>query len=363
MPAASMSAASMPAASMPAASMPDPVPSATRRSAGSLRAAQALADQQQGLVSARQLDGLGVTPGRLAHRLSTGISRAVVPGVYLFDSWLHAEDWRELPLETRVRAAHLLHGPESVFCLDTVARLRGIGGVGLDNGVVQVQLPPGSERHQVPGINIHPRLLGADESTTLGPHDVPALEGIRVTTSRRTVLDLVLDAAAGDVAAPLLKRRERAVQILDSALNKKLIVPGDFREMRHRAWRRRGAAISRPWWGLADGRAQSPLETTVRLIATDAKMPPDELQYVVRDRFGQELGEGDMAWLRPGRRTLVGEVDGREPHDTPTALYRDRYRANDFLATGEVDIVRFTAADCRRPAYIVSTLRRLLADS
>ncbi len=188
---------------------------------------------------------------------------------------------------------------------------------------------------------IHTRLLAADE--------VMIVNGIPVTTPQRTVLDLVLSSD-----------RLRAVSILDSALNGKLIDPADIPDMRRRGWRRRGAAIARGWWDLADGRAQSPLETDVRLIATDADMPPDELQYPVRDSWGTLLGYGDLAWLRPGRRTLIAEADGKEPHSRPQALFRDRHRANDFITTGDVDIVRFTAADTYRKAYIVSQLRRLL---
>ncbi|HYN75333.1 MAG TPA: hypothetical protein VEV13_03975 [Candidatus Limnocylindria bacterium] len=306
-------------------------------------AAEALASTQQGLVSAQQLARIGFSRGSLAHRLACGSTRAVLPGVYLLDAWLHAERWDSLPLTTRVQAVALLHGCPAVFCLDTAARLLGIGGVGLDDGTVHVQLPPGTERHQVPGVMVHTRLLAGDEVMELG--------GFRVTTPQRTVLDLVLSSD-----------RLRAVSILDSALNGQLIASTDLTEMRRRGRGRRGAALARGWWDLADDRAQSPLETSVRLIAVDAHMPPDDLQHPVRDAFGVLLGYGDLAWLRPGRRTLIGEADGREPHDRPQALYRDRHRANDFVTSGNVDVVRFTAADTRRKAYIVSQLRRLLRD-
>lgn len=112
-------------------------------------AAHALASRQLGLITAKQLARLGLSRGRLAHRLTTGATRSVLPGVYFFDAWLHAETWDGLPLDTRVRATVLFHGPQAVLCLDAAARLLGIGGVGLDCGVIHVQLPPGTERHQV----------------------------------------------------------------------------------------------------------------------------------------------------------------------------------------------------------------------
>ena len=131
--------------------------------------------------------------------------------------------------------------------------------------------------------------------------------------------------------------------------------------MRRRAFGRRGAEIAASWWKLADGRAESPLESRTRLIVTDADMPPDELQFPVRDKQGILLGYGDLAWRRRGRRTLILETDGREIHDRPEALYRDRHRANDFTTTGEVDVLRSTWEDTIRPAYLLSMLRRNLS--
>ena len=79
------------------------------------------------------------------------------------------------------------------------------------------------------------------------------------------------------------------------------------------------------------------------------------------DRHGVLLGYGDVAWDRPGRRTLVAEADGAIIHDRPEALNRDRLRANDFVGTDQVDMVRFTWQDTVRPAYLVAVLRRNLS--
>ena len=61
-----------------------------------------------------------------------------------------------------------------------------------------------------------------------------------------------------------------------------------------------GPARSRGTWRTA--RAESPLETRVRLLATDAGYPPDELQLPERDAYGQVLGFGDLAWWLSGGR-------------------------------------------------------------
>ena len=65
-----------------------------------------------------------------------------------------------------------------------------------------------------------------------------------------------------------------------------------------------------------------------------------------------------MAWDLAEGRVLIAEADGATSHDQPSALYRDRRRANDFLATGRIEMVRFTWADTRSPAYVLGVLRQ-----
>lgn len=274
-------------------------------------------------------------------RIRSGSWRALLPGVYLTAGWAGQLEWDQLPWGTRLWAARLMHGPVTVFSLDTAARLREIEGLGPDDATIHVCLPRGTERHQVEGVRVHTWQLDDGDVTVDGPW--------LLTTPRRTVMDLVLRM-----------RREYAVSVLDSALNRKLLVPEDLTAIERDARGMRGAARSRPWFGLADGRAETPLETRARLIAVDLDLPPDELQLPIRDHAGILLGFADLAWKRPHRRTMVVEADGRAPHDRPRAVYRDRYRANDFADTGEVDLYRITWDNVIRPAYFVNLLRRNL---
>jgi hypothetical protein len=217
-----------------------------------------LAATQGGCISACRLAELGWTRSQSGGRRFRGKWRSLLPGVYLVGSSEKPVIWSQLDLDTRLWAARLMHGPLTVFCGPTAARLLHIQGLPPDDGVIHVRLPPGCERHQVPGVRVHTQLLRDDEFVTLGP--------FTLTSPLRTVLDMVLNS-----------RREVAVSALDSALNKKLLVPDDIEEMRRRAFGRRGAEIAAGWWKLADSRAESPLETRTRLIVTDADMPPDEL--------------------------------------------------------------------------------------
>ncbi|ADG74003.1 conserved hypothetical protein [Cellulomonas flavigena DSM 20109] len=152
--------------------------------------------------------------------------------------------------------------------------------------------------------------------------------------------------------------REHAVAVLDSAVQQRLVTP-DLLAVRALARGRRGAARLADWWELVDGRAQSPLETRARLQCVDACIPPDDLQVPVRDVRGRIVARGDLGWHLAGDRLLVVEIDGRGPHSTPAALYRDRERQNAIVASGTV-VLRFTAADVGS-ARVVPVIRPLLA--
>ena len=283
---------------------------------------------------------LGWTRDEVRHRVRRGDWHRLLVGVLLVDPGM-SPPWGQLPFRTRVSAALAYHGPDAVMVGPTGGRLLGVGALPRDDGIVHIRRSPGQERHQQPGVRVHTLKLGAAECTVV--------DGVRTTTIGRTVTDLVLSAD-----------RHAAVAILDDVLHQRLLTPEQLPGLRDRARGRRGVERSARWWDLADGRAESPLETRVRLLATDAGYPPDELQLPVRDAYGRVLGFGDLAWWLSGGRALIAEADGKGPHEAPQALFRDRRRANDFLATGRVDIVRFTWEDTLTRGYVAGVLRRHL---
>jgi hypothetical protein len=304
-----------------------------------------LAAQAHGVVRLDALLAVGWTADEVRSRVRRGDWRRLLVGVVLVQpdlvwSW---SEWNALPIETRVSAARLYHGDDSVFVGSTAGQLLGLTVLPPDGGVVHVRQPPGRQRHQQAGVRLHTLKLAPSDITT-------TCHGFAVTTVGRTVTDLVLTA-----------RRLEAVALLDHVLARGLLTTEQLFELCDQAHGRRGVRRSRPWWELAAVGAQSPLETRIRLVAIDAGLQPDVLQLPVRDHAGVLLGYGDMAWhLRDGR-VLIAEADGQGPHSLPAALFHDRRRANEFLGTQQVDIVRFTWRD--PDAYIVSTLRRQLSRS
>ena len=187
---------------------------------------------------------------------------------------------------------------------------------------------------------MHQFVLRADETTVV--------DGIPVTTPARTVADLILRTG-----------RMSAVSVLDSSLNRRILIEEELDLVRALIAGKRGAARARPWIAEADARAESPLETRVRLRAIDGGIAPDELQFRVRARTGGIIAIADFAWLRFGVG-VVGEADGVDAHDNPIAVFRDRTRQNNIVGAGYWPI-RFAWPDTVDAGTVPRMIRKAIA--
>ncbi len=300
---------------------------------------QRLAERQDGLITAAQCRDLELSTASVKNFLRRGVWRALSRGVYLVDA-----DMRGVPDSPRalVRAAVLSAGPNAVAVLESAAAVHGLQG-----------LRPQTRLHvSLPGKMAVPRRLTdatvVPHQLTLAAEHVTVVDGIAVTSVRRTVADLLLRLD-----------RLAAVSVLDSALHLGLLTEEDLTELPRLMFGRRGAATARTWIEQADGRAESPLETRARLRCADGGVPPDELQAVITGASGQVLARVDMLW-RAAR--LIGEADGGEVHDRPEAVYRDRQRQNDLVNAG-YRVIRLTWPDTQDPQLIPRTVRRALAST
>jgi hypothetical protein len=316
---------------------------------------RAWAAAHDGVVSAADVRRFGFTPDDIRVRLRRGEWRSLLDGVYLVDADLYADG---VPLPTRARAALLAH-PDGVLGLRTAARLLGIEGAG-SGDTVELILPPERPRVQ-PGArrrSAAPRAPAGPAAPELelrlhwfavAPGDVVSLHGLRVTAARRTVADILLSVD-----------RLTGLAVVDSALYRGVLRTEGLGEVEALMAGRRGVIAAREILALADGRAESPLESRVRLRAIDGGVPPDDVQHPVVDRWGTTVGVGDLMWRRRSGRLLIAEADGAAPHSTPTAVFRDRHRGNDLTAS-QADTVRFTWADTLRAGYIPAVIRANLA--
>jgi hypothetical protein len=243
------------------------------------------------------------------------------------------------PLRTAVRGAQLAV-PAGVISHASAAHVHGLQGLGFWSPYqpVDLTLPRQWTRRQRSGARLHFRDVPDDFVVTQG--------GLRLTSVVRTLAD----------CAALLDRTA-FVSIVDSAINRGRFPAEDLPLLAElvRAYR---LSFAVSWLLLVDGRSESPSETVTRLVLTDAGLPPDDLQLLVRDDDGFPVARLDMAYRR-GRRRVGVEVDSGE-HDRVRALYRDRDKHNALRGLGW-DVRQVTARDShRRPQYVVVQVRDAL---
>lgn len=286
----------------------------------------ALAAVQGGLVSVRQCAAAGLTSQQVSEAVRRGAWARAARGVY--DIGAPGTHAGTDPLDHgRRRAAVLgvLTHPGSVATGVSALVLHGIQGVPR-SVAPEVTFPDGSARRTRPPVRLRRVLLRT--WTLVG--DLPCAA--------------VADALAQ--AVPEVDRRH-AVAMLDSALRTGRLSDAGLVTVREAVRGRRGAARTHRWWDEADRRSESPAETWARLACADAGFPPDVLQLPVLDVGGRFLARVDLAWLLPDGRALLVEIDGRDPHSRPAALFADRARQNRIVTAGTV-LRRYTGAEAWR---------------
>jgi hypothetical protein len=201
---------------------------------------------------------------------------------------------------------------------------------------VHACIPRDLERSRRRGLQVS-RVSARIGSTLVG--------GVRVAPPAEVLLACARDLGLLDL-----------VVLLDSALHAELVTATEVDALA--AGRRRGTPALRRALRLADGRAESPWESLLRMFHVLSGIPV-EPQHDVRDERGAFVARGDL-WLE-GTRTLH-EYDGAVHRDARAHrqdLMRERrlanlrwvrrgYTAQDLLHRGHV-ILREASADLDRP--------------
>jgi hypothetical protein len=197
-------------------------------------------------------------------------------------------------------------------------------------------VPPGVRWTPGPGVVVRSARL--DEDVV---RDGPWL---RWTGRVRTAVDLVRRDGT-----------DEAVVLLDRLVQARVVDLGAVRTAVGALPRCRGSAYARRAATLADGLAESPQETRLRLLLHRSGLPLPVAQYEVRCG-GRFVARVDFAW--PQRR-LALEYDGVW-HGAPDQLPRDRRRLNGLTAADwRVHFV--TKSDLRDPDLLLADLARALA--
>jgi Protein of unknown function (DUF559) len=287
---------------------------------------------QDGVISRRQLAAAGFTRHAIEHRVRTGrlwpwfedgeafaVGRPELsrPGV-----------WRAALYTVRDDAAL------SYWSAAAVWELRQEGG----GAVVHVSVPSQAGRRKRPDLVVH-------RAATLASEDVVVRDGLRVTSLRRTLLDLSLEASRLEFRA-LLRAAEYRHAVDLAELRRSVDEPR--RSPRHGRLRR----ILDAW---VPGIALTESELEARFVELCARraipLPEPQRRYGKRRRL-------DFVWPA---LMLVVEVDGYQAHRGVIAFTDDRARDRALQADGYA-VLRFTWADVvRRPAEVADELRRALA--
>ena len=265
------------------------------------RAIAALAGSQQGLITTRQLLGLGLSERSIAHRVRIGRLQRLYRGVYAVG---------HLPIfpSARALAAVLACGPGAALSHGSAATLWGIDKHWASP--LEVTAPT---QHCHRGLRAH-------RSKTLTPGDVTLHFGVPVTTPARTLLD--------NATRLTDLRLARAVDDLRVA---RFLWLSDLAELL--AGHPRTRATNRLLAVLADGApTRSEFERAFVSFAKRYGLPEPAVNTLVAGH------EADA--LFPDHK-LVVELDGWDTHSGRANFESDRDRDADLLAAG-IATVRIT---------------------
>jgi hypothetical protein len=138
------------------------------------REVAAIAEAQHGIAARAQLLEVGLTRRQIGEWIAAGRLHRLHRGVY-------AVGHKRLRVHGRWMAAVLACGEGAVLSHRDAATLWELQQVG--SGAINVTVPGDAGRRRRAGIRLH-------RSTTLTPRDVTVQEGIPVTTTERTIIDL-----------------------------------------------------------------------------------------------------------------------------------------------------------------------------
>jgi hypothetical protein len=301
-----------------------------------------------GLILTADAVASGCDDRQLARACEAGHLVRVSRGAYVTP-----ETWSELDPRGRqalraVAAARTRRRTDLALSHESAALVWGLPTWGWPRGPVEFLAAGDGRAHTTPDVRVRLAPTGED--------DVTSLDGVSVTSLRRTVLDL-------------LSTRDRAqsVVLVDHVLRTGALTRADLTDLldtRPGARNRRRAA-----WAVAfgDARAESPGESVSRVLASDAGFVSPQLQRPFSDARGP-IGVVDFFFPDPdgSGRGRIGEFDGDVKYlggqfrqgRTPEQVVaeekarEDRLRA---LAT-TTGFVRWTRHDLTRPQSLAGLL-------
>ncbi|MGX5654243.1 type IV toxin-antitoxin system AbiEi family antitoxin domain-containing protein [Geodermatophilus nigrescens] len=286
-----------------------------------------VAEPRSGVFTAREAVAAGYRPDEIRAELSARRWCRLRRGVYIGARDLRdgeGDEPRRHAVDCFAVLASLGAGP--VVSHDSAARLHGV--VLPRDAEAVVRLTDEGQWRRGRGYVVARATLTAGE--------VGSVHGLPVTTPARTLVDCAREWDMAD-----------SVVAMDAALHGRLVDPADLRAAVLRATHWPGIGDAARALGLADGRAESPLETRGRLALLAAGLPAPDLQAEVHGPRGF-VARVD-GWYEEA--AVAVEFDGRvkysEPHggrDPGEVLWREKRREDQVRELG-IRVVRLTQAD------------------
>ncbi|GAA1029853.1 hypothetical protein GCM10009557_19840 [Virgisporangium ochraceum] len=274
----------------------------------------------------RQLREAGVSRRQLRTVVDNGGAVRLGSGVY----GSGPAEWMR---DVRALVARLPTG--TALGYQSAAALYGFGPA-VDT--LHVIVPVGTVRPRIAGVTCHEAVLPVAAPVTVA--------GVPCSPPARCAIDLARSMP-----------RMHGLATLDAALRSATCTADDLpEEVGHHA-ALRGVRRARELVGIADGRAECPQESHLRLVVIDGGLPVPEPQLWVCDPRGRHMYRLDLGY----REQKVGlEYEGRS-HLTTARLDADRSRMNWLSAQGWA-MRYFTARDVySSPGLVVATVRAALA--
>ncbi|PQM50524.1 hypothetical protein C5U48_19870 [Mycolicibacter virginiensis] len=160
--------------------------------------------------------------------------------------------------------------------------------------------------------------------------EVQLIGGLPATTPARTALDLACRYPSG-----------RAVAAIDALARATRLTMADVEVLAERYRGRRGIRRARMALELADGGAESPRETWLRLLLIRAGFPQPQTQIPVYDEYGQLAAVADMGWEDI---KVAVDYEGEHHRITRAAFNKGIRRHETMTHLGWIDI-RITVED------------------
>jgi hypothetical protein len=290
----------------------------------------AIAAQQGGVVMRSQAVACGYAIDEINHLLRRGEWVSLRRGAYMAREVYDAMTDIQRHLAIIHAVARSLHRPAVVSHVSAVVLRGDLPTWGLDLSEVHVSRSDlHSPRHEA-GIHHH--------AGSLPDEDVELIDGIRVTTMARTILDTARTTPfeASVVVADAAFRKEPSAHKL--ALTR-LDTMRDWRGARNA-----GAVLA-----FADSRSESVGESRCRVLFDDIGLPAPDLQREFYDATGRLIGRSDFYFEK--HRT-IGEFDGKAKYlrsmtpgeDPGDVVWREKKREDRLRAEG-YEVARATWRD------------------